>query len=247
MRQMRVRHGIYRKKILWWIINICIYIYIHRTSYIYIYMILYGVYHIYIINALGFSWALLIFCRVFLKGFGGIRSKSWWWCDGFVFTIGTYHGMDIMDIIPICEPWCWYMQTYIFLGDFGRSGKCWDENIPAPFCSHMGLYFVDHSTRIIVITSSRKKTFFGKTLIWCKKGSSLIGLDGDIAKENGDKLFRILPPMAHWSTGGRSQLRKPQILSNGGWFKEQHCWWKHGSFHHSTWQRRKNMGFKVDW
>ena len=89
--------------------------------------------YIYIINALGFSWALLIFCRVFLKGFGGIRSKSWWWCDGFVFTIGTYHGMDIMDIIPICEPWCWYMQTYIFLGDFGRSGKCWDENIPAPW------------------------------------------------------------------------------------------------------------------
>ena len=114
-------------------------------------------------------------------------------------------------------------------------------NIPAPWFAY-GIVFCRPFNTDYRHKFHSEKNIFLENLDLMQKGLSLIGLDGDIAKENGDKLFRILPPMAHWSNGGRSRSRKPQILSNGGWFKQQHCWWKHGSFHHSTWQRRKNMG-----
>ena len=48
------------------------------------------------------------------------------------------HSIDIgflhMALHPICEPWRWYIKTYIYLGDFGQGQML--VNIPAPWFAY---------------------------------------------------------------------------------------------------------------
>jgi hypothetical protein len=54
--------------------------------------------------------------------------------DGVVFVNGWSREWKPQNM-NICEPWCWYMHTYM-TGWFWCSGKCWDFSYPSPWVAY---------------------------------------------------------------------------------------------------------------